>query len=58
MESAHEYLKRAADCERLAEDASTESIRNMLLTAAKYWRRMASAKATSEATLAKKAPSI
>ena len=56
MEAAHEYLKRAADCERLAEAASTESTRAMLLTAAKYWRRMANAKTAAGEAVSKQAP--
>ena len=48
MESAHEYLERAAKCERLAEDARSASMRNMLFAAAKYWRRLAATKTVNQ----------
>ena len=41
MDVLAEYLRRAADCERLAKEALTEEHRQTILKIAASWRQMA-----------------
>lgn len=49
MESREECLKEAAECDRLAGLANTETIRRMMLVIAFKWRKLAE-KATDRET--------